>query len=126
MNTWLLLDICFLFNVFSDTSVASTDVCQRVYGHVTRHVEQGHCDRGITLCSVFYQHHHYPASSGFSRLDATLRRERNPCEQPFAFPSSTRVQVTPTPFRPPQVRHVFGRRLDRNRKPRLKSLWHPG
>ena len=26
----------------------------------------------------FYQHHHYPASSGFSRLDATLRREEKP------------------------------------------------
>ena len=36
---------------------------------------------------------HYPASSGFSRPDATLRWERNHCEQPFAFPSSMHVHV---------------------------------
>ena len=35
----------------------------------------------------------YPASSGFSRPDAALRRKRNHCEQPFAFPSSMRVHV---------------------------------
>ena len=38
----------------------------------------------------------YPASSGFSRPDATLRWERNHCEQPFAFPSSMRVHVMTT------------------------------
>ena len=38
----------------------------------------------------------YPASSGFSRPDATLRCERNHCEQPFAFPSSMRVHVMTT------------------------------
>jgi len=36
----------------------------------------------------------YPASSGFSGPDATLRRKSNHCEQPFAFPSSMRVHVT--------------------------------
>ena len=36
-----------------------------------------------------------PASSGFSRLDATLWMERNRWERPFAFPSSMRVHVTP-------------------------------
>ena len=35
----------------------------------------------------------YPASSGFSRPDPTLRWERNHCEQPFAFPSSMRAHV---------------------------------
>ena len=29
----------------------------------------------------------------FSRLDVTLKRERNHCEQPFAFPSGTHVHV---------------------------------
>ena len=38
----------------------------------------------------------YPASSGFSRPDATLRWERNHCEQPFAFSSSMRVHVMTT------------------------------
>ena len=38
----------------------------------------------------------YPESSGFSRPDATLRWERNHCEQPFAFPSSMRVHVMTT------------------------------
>ena len=38
----------------------------------------------------------YPASGGFSRPDATLRWERNHCEQPFAFPSSMRVHVMTT------------------------------
>ena len=38
----------------------------------------------------------YPASSGFSRPDATLRWETNNCEQPFAFPSSMRVHVMAT------------------------------
>ena len=32
-------------------------------------------------------------SSGFSRPDPTLRRERNDLEQPFGFPSSMRVHV---------------------------------
>ena len=40
----------------------------------------------------------YPASSGFSRPDVTLRRERNHCKQPFAFPSSMRVHVMTTNF----------------------------
>ena len=50
--------------------------------------------------SAFYEHNRlisgqpYPASSGFSRPDAALRRKRNHCEQPFAFPSSMRVHVT--------------------------------
>ena len=39
---------------------------------------------------------YYPASSGFSRPDATLPWERNHCEQPFAFPSSMRVHVMTT------------------------------
>ena len=38
----------------------------------------------------------YPASNGFSRLDATLRWERNHCEQPFAFPSSMCAHVMTT------------------------------
>ena len=38
----------------------------------------------------------YPASSGFSRPDATLQWERKHCEQPFAFPSSMRVHVMTT------------------------------
>ena len=38
----------------------------------------------------------YPASSGFSRSDATLRWDRNHCEQPFAFPSSMHVHVMTT------------------------------
>ena len=38
----------------------------------------------------------YPASSGFSRPDATLRWERNHCDQPFAFPSSMRFHVMTT------------------------------
>ena len=37
----------------------------------------------------------YPVSSGFSRPHAALRRKRNHCEQPFAFPSGMRVHVTP-------------------------------
>ena len=37
----------------------------------------------------------YPASRSFSWPDSTLRREKNHCEQPFAFPSSMRVHVTP-------------------------------
>ena len=36
----------------------------------------------------------YPVSSGFSRPHAALRRKRNHCEQPFAFPSGMRVHVT--------------------------------
>ena len=40
----------------------------------------------------------YPASSGFSWPDVTLRRERTHCEQPFAFPSSMRVHVMTTNF----------------------------
>ena len=50
--------------------------------------------------SAFYEHNRlisgqpYTASSGFSRLDTALRRKRNHCEQPFAFPSSMRVHVT--------------------------------
>ena len=49
--------------------------------------------------SIFYPHPPpptCPASSGFSRPDATLRWERNHCEQPFAFPSSMRVHVMTT------------------------------
>ena len=38
----------------------------------------------------------HPASSGFSWPDATLRWERNHCDQPFAFPSSMRVHVMTT------------------------------
>ena len=38
----------------------------------------------------------YPASSGFSRPDATLRWERNHCVQPFPFPSNMRVHVMTT------------------------------
>ena len=38
----------------------------------------------------------YPASSGCSWQDATLQRERNHCQQQFAFPSSKRVHVMPT------------------------------
>ena len=37
----------------------------------------------------------YPASCGFFRLDAMLRRERNYCEQSFASSSSMHVHVTP-------------------------------
>ena len=40
----------------------------------------------------------YPASRGFCRPDVTLRRERNHCKQPFAFPSSMRVHVMTTNF----------------------------
>ena len=36
-----------------------------------------------------------PASSGFSKLDATLWMERNRWERPFAFPSSMLVHLTP-------------------------------
>ena len=45
------------------------------------------------------QHEYYPASSGFSKVDATLRykRETNHCERPFAFLSCMRVHVTFTP-----------------------------
>ena len=56
--------------------------------------------------SAFYEHNRlilgqpYTASSGFSRLDTALRRKRNHCEQPFAFPSSMRVHVT-------SLSHVF-------------------
>ena len=46
----------------------------------------------ITRSSAFK----YLTSSGFSRPDATLRWERNHCEQPFAFPSSMRVHVMTT------------------------------
>ena len=38
----------------------------------------------------------YPASSGFSRSDATLQCDRNYWEQPFAFPSSMHVHVMTT------------------------------
>ena len=38
----------------------------------------------------------YPASSGFSRPDAALWRERNHCERPYALPLSMRVHVAPT------------------------------
>ena len=38
----------------------------------------------------------YPASSGCSWQDATLQRERNHCQQQFAFPSSKRVHMIPT------------------------------
>ena len=38
----------------------------------------------------------YPTSSGFSKPHAKPRRRRNHCEQPFAFPSSMRVHVSPT------------------------------
>ena len=38
----------------------------------------------------------YLASSNFSRLDVTLRRERNHCEQPFAFPSGMHIHMMPT------------------------------
>ena len=75
------------------------------------HDQAGHCPltgRYLQPCfgipkskfSAFYEHNRlisgqpYPASSGFSRLDAALRRKRNHCEQPFAFPSSMRVHVT--------------------------------
>ena len=37
-----------------------------------------------------------PASSGFSRSDATLRWDRNHYEQPFAFPSNMHVHVMTT------------------------------
>ena len=38
-----------------------------------------HCTCLLHLC---------PATSGFSRLVPTIQRERNHCEQPFAFPLS--------------------------------------
>ena len=38
----------------------------------------------------------YPASSGFSRPDALLSRERNHCERPYTLPLSMRVHVAPT------------------------------
>ena len=37
----------------------------------------------------------YPASCGFSRLDAMLRRKRNYCQHPFPLASSMRVHLTP-------------------------------
>ena len=45
------------------------------------------------------QHEYYPASRGFSKVDATLRYEieTNHCERPFAFLSCMRVHVTFTP-----------------------------
>ena len=84
--------------MLSDTSVASTDLCQRVYGHVTRHVEQGHCDRGITLCSVFLSTPSLPCKQWFLQAGRYAIKEgrKNHCEQPFAFPNSMRVHVTPT------------------------------
>ena len=57
----------------------------------------------------------YPASSGFSRPDATLRWERNHCEQPFAFPSTMRAHVTTT------NRELKQQRRRRLRKRHLKS-----
>ena len=48
------------------------------------------------LKQYLLQAYFYPASSGFSRPDATLRWERNHCEQPFAFPSSMRFHVMTT------------------------------
>ena len=45
------------------------------------------------------QHEYYPASSGFSKVNATPRyeRETDHCERPFAFLSCMRVHVTFTP-----------------------------
>lgn len=36
---------------------------------------------------TFFQEPHY-ASSGFAWPDATLRTEKNHCDQPFAFPKA--------------------------------------
>ena len=46
-----------------------------------------HCTCLLHLC---------PANSGFSRLVSMLQRERNHCEQLFAFPLSMGIQVMPT------------------------------
>ena len=51
---------------------------------------------GLNKVTKEHRLNNYPASNGFSRLDATLRWERNHCEQPFAFPSSMRVHVMTT------------------------------
>ena len=45
----------------------------------------------ITMIYSFW----YPANSGFSRLDATLQKERNYCKWLFAFPSSMCIHVLP-------------------------------
>ena len=50
----------------------------------------------ITIFNIFWAITTYPASSGFSRPDATLRRERNHFEHPSAFPSRMRVHVMTT------------------------------
>ena len=50
----------------------------------------------ITIFNIFWAITTYPASSGFSRADAMLRRERNHFEHPSAFPSSMHVHVMTT------------------------------
>ena len=65
-----------------DSSLLIKKICCRPFADLEK----------ITRSSAFK----YPASSGFSRPDATLRWERNHCKQPFAFPSSMRVHVMTT------------------------------
>ena len=52
------------------------------------------CQRGFIW--ILTPQNLYLVSSGLSRLDVTLSRERNYSERSFAFPSSMRVHVTPT------------------------------